>query len=241
MNGSTLIAARGAYRVSRSGLSQFVAPPKSPTWHPVSHSELIDTLHSKLDRRGLRVKEEHYAVQKQGLQLFGTLDLDWADTGEYAAALGLRTGNDKTLSITLVAGLRVSVCSNLCLSGDLIALRRKHTSGLDLPRELASGLDRYQADVMSLQHGVEQLKQTPLSQQQVSVMIYDIFRKKIVPIRMFHPVVHTLQASAPDDGLNKWTVHNALTTHVKTLPPARAFRAAVTLGQFFHLRSLTTP
>ena len=32
MNGSTLIAAHGAQRVTRSELTQFVPPPSTPTW-----------------------------------------------------------------------------------------------------------------------------------------------------------------------------------------------------------------
>ncbi len=192
-------------------------------------------VHFHVAKSSLRVKDEHYAVQRQGSQLFGTLDLDWQDTDEYAAAMGLRTSNDKSLSITMVAGLRVWVCSNLCFSGDLIALKRKHTSGLDLPHELAGGLDRYQADVMSLQGGVERLKQRTLYGNEAKHTIFDIFRKKIVPIRFFHPVTEAYDQARQDTLITAWWMNNALTTHIKTLPPAPAFRATVRLGQFFSL------
>ena len=232
---ATLIAAYGTHRVTRAELAQIASPPSTSTWTPVKHSDLVDALHRELDMRGLRVRDEQYAVQRQGKQLFGTLDLDWQDTGEYAAALGLRTGNDKSLSITLVAGLRVFVCSNLCYSGDVIALRRKHTSRLDLPRELADGLDRYQAGVSQLQDGVEKLKQAEISVNRAKVMVYDIFRQQIVPVRLFRPITQTLYTSLRDYGRNEWWVHNAFTTHIKTLQPAPAFRAAVHLGKFFSL------
>lgn len=235
MNGGTLTAARGARRVTRDELAQFDPPPGTKTWTPIKHIDLVDALQSELAARGLHVMHEQYAVQRQGQQLFGTLDLDWQDTGEYAAALGLRTSNDKSLSITLVAGLRVYVCSNLCLSGDLIALRRKHTSRLDLPRELADGLDRYQAGVSQLQGGVERLKEAEISVTHAKALVYDIFRQQIVPVRLFRPVTQTLMASIEQHGLNQWGVHNAVTTHIRTLPPAPAFKAATRLGKFFAL------
>ncbi len=237
MNGSTLIVQAGAHRVSRAELTQFAPPPRTSTWRPVSHSDLIASLHGELDRRGLRVTQEHYAVQKKGLQLFATLDLDWQDTGEYAAAMGLRTSNDKSLSITLVAGVRVFVCSNLCYAGDLIALKRKHTKGLDLDAELSRGLDRYQEGVVTLQGGIERLKTIPLGRGQAKQFIYDIFRQKIVPARFFSPVVESWHATTDNhpQAHHLWTLHNAFTSQIKTLPPAPAFRAAVRLGQFFSL------
>ena len=48
------------------------------------------------------------------------------------------------MALQLAIGLKILVCDNLCFAGDLIALKRKHTAGLDLPRELAQALDRYQ-------------------------------------------------------------------------------------------------
>ena len=88
---ATLLTHRGAVRVNREQLTQFDAPHGTETWKPVKHSELAEALHAELTRRGLGVRREQYAVQKQGSILFGTLDLDWQNTGEYAAAIGLRT------------------------------------------------------------------------------------------------------------------------------------------------------
>lgn len=235
MNGGTLTAARGAQRVTRNDLAQYDPPPATKTWTPIKHSVLVDALHTELDVRGLHVRAEQYAVQRQGQQLFGTLDLDWRNTGEYAAALGLRTSNDKSLSITLVVGLRVFICSNLCYSGDVIALRRKHTRRLDLPRELADRLDRYQAGVSQLQGGVERLKEAEISVTHAKALVYDIFRQQIVPVRLFQPVTQTPMASIGQHGLNQWGVHNAVTTYIKTLPPAPAFKATTRLGKFFAL------
>src|SRR5207245_7555427 len=76
--------------------------------------------------------------------LFGVLQLAYGETGDGIAALGLRTGNNKTMSLQICAGYRVFVCDNLAFRGDLIALKRKHTSGLNLKEELTLSVLRFQ-------------------------------------------------------------------------------------------------
>ena len=76
--------------------------------------------------------------------MVGVLQLAYGETQDGRAALGLRTANNKTMSIQLCAGLSVFVCDNLAFRGDMIALRRKHTSGLNLRVELAGAVLRFQ-------------------------------------------------------------------------------------------------
>jgi hypothetical protein len=227
----------GAQRVTRSDLALIAAPARTATWVPIKHSDLIEALHAELARRGLQVRCEQYAVQHQGTMLFGTLDLAWYDTGETAAAIGLRTANDKSMALQLAIGLKVFVCDNLCFAGDLIALKRKHTAGIDLPDELAHALDRYQAGLLTLRAGVRRLTATPLTAQDAKAWIYDVFAQRLLPLRYFPQVVQTYHdVTVPLYGATLWALHNAVTTHLQTLPPGPAFRATVRLGHLCGLQ-----
>jgi len=227
----------GAQRVTRTDLAQITAPARTATWMPIKHSDLIEALHAELARRDLQVREEQYAVQHQGTLLFGTLALAWHDTGDTAAAIGLRTANDKSMALQLAIGLKVFVCDNLCFAGDLIALKRKHTAGLDLSRELAHALDRYQAGLLTLRAGVHRLKVTALTPQDAKAWIYDMFAQRLVPLRYFPRVVQTYHnVTVPRYGATLWALHNTITTHIQTLPPGPAFRATVWLGQLCGLQ-----
>jgi len=227
----------GAERVTRADLARIAAPARTATWVPIKHSDLLDAVHAELARRGLAVRREQYAVQHQGTMLFGTLDLDWYDTGESAAALGLRTANDKSMALQLAIGLKIFVCDNLCFAGDLIALKRKHTAGLDLARELVQALDRYQAGMPTLRAGIRRLQATPLTAQDAKAWIYDVFAQHLVPLRYFPQVVQTYHTvTVPRYGPTLWALHNAVTTHLQTLPPGPAFRATVRLGQLCGLQ-----
>ncbi len=234
---ATLLTHCGAQRVTRDELALIVPPAPTATWTPVKHSDLVAALHAELARRDLVVRQEAYAVQHQGAVLFSTLDLAWGDTGAYAAALGLRTSNDKSLALQMAVGLRVFVCDNLSFASDLIALRRKHTARLDLPQELAHALDRYQAQYPRLQAGVARLQDTVVSTDAAKVWIYDVFVQQILPLRAFPAVVQAYHAvMVPRYGPTLWALHNAVTAQIPTLPPGPAFRATLRMGQFCGLQ-----
>ena len=121
----TLLAHSGTARVTRHDLKNIQPPEGTATWKPVSHSDLVDVLEAEIQKRQMEIRDEAYAVQRDGNLLFGVIDLNWRQTDDFAASIGLRTANDKSFSIQIAVGVRVFVCDNLVFAGDLIALRRK--------------------------------------------------------------------------------------------------------------------
>src|SRR2546426_4028349 len=100
----TLITHRGAVRVPKEALLTIEPPAPTGTWKPVAHSVLVNTLTDVLSSRGVAVKREEYAVQRDGNLLFGVMDLVWGGTLDYYAALGIRTSNDKSFAIQIAIG-----------------------------------------------------------------------------------------------------------------------------------------
>src|SRR5438128_11961008 len=130
--------------VTRDQLRLVPVPEPTQTFKPIPHIELVDMLELVLQQNQIRIEEERFAIRRDGSVLFGVFQLAYGVTPDGRAALGLRTANNKTMSIQLCAGLAVFVCDNLAFSGDMIALRRKHTSGLNLRVELAGAVLRFQ-------------------------------------------------------------------------------------------------
>lgn len=232
-----LIAHRGSVRVGKAELMQIEPPAATATFKPVAHSVLINTLTDILSNRGLQVSREEYAIQRAGNVLFGVMDLAWGQTAEYSAALGLRTSNDKTLAIQIAIGARVVVCDNLLMSGELIALKRKHTAGLELANELHAGVVRYEYGYRQLGQGIERLKGRPMTLLEAREMIFTLFARRILPIKLFQKVApEYLDTRRECRGITAWDVNNSCTAALKKLPsPAVAFEANVKLGKFFGL------
>jgi hypothetical protein len=225
-----LIAHVGAQYINREGLKTLATPEPTDAWTPIPHYDLVQALDGQLKARGINIVKEQFAVQKA--KLFGVIDTDYQVTDEGGAAIGIRTANDKSLALQLAIGYRVFVCDNMSFAGDLIALKRKHTGKLDLHKEFAEGIGRYVRDYRRLQDDISCWKETPITSEHAKTLIYDIFLQKIIPVRLFHPVVSSYQAIM-HQGQNLWTLHKAFTRHIQHLNPAPRFTATVKLGKFF--------
>jgi hypothetical protein len=135
------------------------------------------------------------------------------------------------MSIQIAIGARVFVCDNMSMHGDLIAIR-KHTSKLDLGQELDSAMYRYMKGWLELKGNIEAQKEAVIEERKGKTLIYDIFEQRIMPLKLFHPVVTEWKAVAKEE-MTGWRLHNTCTAHLKHLPPAPAFRATARLGKFF--------
>lgn len=235
----TLLTHSGAVRVDRQALRAIEAPPATRSWKPIGHGQLIDTIEEQLKRRSLAIRQEAYAIQRDGALFFGVIDLEWRETGDFAAAIGLRTANDKSFSLQIAVGFRVFVCDNLVFAGDLIALRRRHTAGLVLEREIAQAIDRYQDGVLRLEQGITHLKEVEISDTDAKAKIFDVFDKAILPVRFF-PTVSEAYFRPPAEASDLqprslWGLHNAFTRQIRQMAPGPAFEATAELGQVFGL------
>jgi len=218
--------------VTRDELLTISPPPATSTWKPIAHADLIQAIDRQLLVRGITIQREQFALQRDGARLFAVLDLAFEQTDEFCAAMGVRNSTDKSLALDIAVGLRVFVCENLAFSGDLIALHRKHTVKFDLNADISRAVDRYQQHLAAFHKQVNELKEERLTELEAKGIIYDVFGRQILPVRLFPAVVAHYAHQAPHD---EWGLHNVLTTAVKQLAPAPAFQATVNLGRFFHL------
>jgi hypothetical protein len=236
MEHANLFVHRGAVVLERPQLATIEAPPATATWKPIKHVDLVDAIHAEVTRRGIGVHSERYAVQRKQRMLFGVMVLNWLESDEFAAALAFRHANDRSEALRMYAGVRVFACDNMALSGDEIILHKKHTVRFTLAQALPEAFDRYQQGTLMLQKSIADLKDAPLSTQDARGSIFDIFRRRIVPLRLFHPVVDDWYSQHPQASLgNMWTLVNCFTNHTKTLPPNVSMRATVRLGKYFYL------
>jgi hypothetical protein len=221
--------------VSRAELRALPAIEATRTFKPILHIELVDMLEVVIRENQIRIQEERFALRRDGSILFGVLQLAYGQTPDGQAALGLRTANNKTMSIQLCAGLSVFVCDNLAFRGDLIALKRKHTSGLNLRLELAGAVLRFQEHFGRLAGEVERLKERPLPDMEAKAFIHDVFADGLMPLRLLPEVSHAyFEPQLPEfSPRNAWSLHNAFTGAAKVMPMTTRLPAIQALGKFF--------
>ena len=117
--------------LTRQQLALIPTPTATRTHQPVPHSEVVEAVITTLGLRKIGVVAEQYTVDKTGMKMWGTLDLE-AMEENIRFSIGLRNSNDKTMSLSLIAGYRVMVCSNGCFS-ELSGLNSNDSSSANRP------------------------------------------------------------------------------------------------------------
>jgi len=116
-------------RVGENIIRSIPEPEWTNTWHPVGHARLLDSLERGVNENNLRVTSREYSMNESGSRIFGVWGLDDAVIDGMTIPMGFRHAIDKSMPIGICAGIKIFVCDNLALSGDLVKFR-KHTSGL---------------------------------------------------------------------------------------------------------------
>src|SRR5438093_8070378 len=172
MDNATLISHVDTNLITRGGLQMLPTPEPTASWKPIPHFELVDVLDRVLNQFDMHVRGEQFAIRRDGSVLFGVLQLAYGETQDGLAALGLRTGNNKSMSLQICAGMSVFVCDNLAFRGDLIALKRKHTAGLNLKEELTLAVIRFQEHFGQLTNEIASLKQRALADIEAKALMH---------------------------------------------------------------------
>src|SRR3984893_6942971 len=95
-------------QANREQLAQIETPDATRSFKPVPHIELIETLEHVLKLNHITIRKEQFALRRDGMTIFGVLQLQYQDTPDGMAAIGLRTSNNRSILQHVCAGLQVS-------------------------------------------------------------------------------------------------------------------------------------
>lgn len=221
--------------ISRADLWKLPAPAPVNRYVPVPHSTVARVVSDQLAGVAL-IKSERWIVSNYGRRLFGVIDLalnigSGLPGGGVSVALGVRSSYDKRLSLGIVAGSRVCVCSNLAFSGE-ISYKRKHTlNGLsDFSSQVVNAISKIQAYREIEAARFERWANHSLTSDQVGAYVLELFGRGLLPQRLFGEVYAELSDSRYDDfagTFNAWTLFNRLTTVLNSRATSRAADHAV--------------
>tara|TARA_R110002110_G_scaffold166022_3_gene366496 strand:+ start:1067 stop:1804 length:738 start_codon:yes stop_codon:yes gene_type:complete len=241
---SLVLDTHGSQHVTLDALRTIPTPqPRGSRHQPIPHASLVDALIDGITGRGWTVRDSDLGISQYGAQLFGTLDLRRAtDTDpEMGTMLGFRSSTNSSMSIRGVAGKRVFVCSNMCLSGSTFVMQRKSTTRLDLSALVADGLDRFLVQSEALSEGIDRLKNTTITDAEAKARIFDLFNASVLPSRLLQPLArhyfHPTEAEIDCHPRTLWGLNNASTRSIGSpaLKPAAQFDAAQNIGRHFQL------
>ena len=104
-------------KITRAELAHVPTPRATASHIPIPHAAVVEALFETLSHRQIFVVDEEFALSKDGMEMFGVLDLETSFEG-CRLAIGIRNANDKRFRLVCTVGLRVFVCRNLAFRGD---------------------------------------------------------------------------------------------------------------------------
>lgn len=129
----TLLATAGGTRVSLSDLEEITPPVYTRTHRPITFVDAVGTLRQEVSREiGYQPSKEGYVLSRNQQRMFAVLAFPspMGDSSE-SLSIGLRQSYDKSLALGVVAGSQITVCDNLCFSGNSFKAVRKNTTNVD--------------------------------------------------------------------------------------------------------------
>src|SRR5437879_6094419 len=174
MQQSQLLAHCGSCKFSREELTAIPTPEGSATHRPLPHHALVEAVVETLSFRHIGVVRDEYAVSRDGMKMFGVLELQAGFTG-CRFAIGVRNANDKSMRLAMTVGYRVFVCDNLAFYGEFTPVLHKHTKNLHLTDALSVGVDRMQRNFGPMKHQMEHWQAQQISDDQARLLIYRAF------------------------------------------------------------------
>jgi len=225
---STLLAHCGTTKVDREFLLKLDTPPATETHQPIAHASLVDAIEESLAFRHIRLERSEFAISKDGMKMFGLLEVNQEYDG-VRFAIGLRNSNDKSMRLGMVAGYRVFVCDNMALSGDFNPLLAKHTKNLDLIESVSMGIDRIQRGWQPMREEIDRKRQIRLTDDEARLLIYKAFAVSGLPVSMFGTVANEYETT---ENNTLWDLEQCFTDSFKRLKPVNHFQATSKLGKF---------
>ena len=230
---STLIPCNG--KTTRAELGNAPTPPATAMPVPIPHLAVVDGLVETLSRRHIDVVGEEYAVSKDGMEMFGVIDLETSFDG-CRFAIGIRNANNKRFRLSCTVGLRVFVCHNLAFQGDYGPVLAKHSKTFSLADSLSIGVDRMQRNFEPMRQQVENWRAQQLSPDAAKLTIYRAFIEGNLEVpKHLARRVHELYFNPQHqefESRTMWSLSNAFTSAFKELDAIPQFRATAKLGRF---------
>jgi hypothetical protein len=169
---STLISFTG--KITRAELAQVPTPPSTASHVPIPHAAVVEALVDTLSHRQISVVDEEFAVSKDGMEMFGVLDLATSFEG-CRFAIVIRNANNKRFRLACTVGLRVFVCQNLAFRGDFSPVLAKHSKHLSVEDTPSIGVDRMRRNFEPIRQQVESWRAQQLSAASAKLTIYRAF------------------------------------------------------------------
>lgn len=220
-------------KVDRQQLGLVSLPDKTPSYTPVPHLEIINSIQEQLDKKNMIITSEDYRVARDGKQLIGYLGIESFDK-EIGFMIGFKNSYDKSMSLGFASGGKVWLCSNGCVKGD-IRLIRKHTGSVDkeIKEKIVNTIEHFETSLNSIISDREKLKLVDVSKRVQAELIGRLYLEEdLITSTQINIIKHELKFSENFKDSSAWSLYNHVTESLKVSPPTSYIEDHIKLHEF---------
>lgn len=217
-----LITHCGARHAERAELGRVPLPAATKTHVPIPHDYFVDLVEDRLNDQGLRIVQAEFALNHEGANMFGIMEVGSANDDDFATIVGLRNSHIKLTSAGLVLGKGVFVCDNLCFSGEF-GMRKVHRPSIldDLPRLVTEAVAKVATANSEQLARAEAYKEKQISNKTADHLIMNMLRAGAINTQRVEKVVAEWDAPSHEEfkktGRSVWRLEQAATESLKGL------------------------
>jgi len=233
----TLFMQRGGEAASFESVKEIPIPKATRTYQPVSHEQLSTMLLQMAAHLlpGFSHDNSQYGLAADGNKMFGVHTLKSGDTS-MGLSIGFRNSYDRSMSVGIVVGASVMVCSNLALSGDITILR-KHTLHVqkDMQSMALSAIYKSRQIYNEILKDAEAMRLLELNDDNAHRMLGLVYGRGIITPRQIPVALREWRDPQHEvfNPRNVWSFYNAITESLKSAPPQSIMEKHLGLHRLF--------
>lgn len=201
-------------------LRAIAAKPMGPRHNPVNHGEVLERFSARAEHAGVKVTAQQGLLSPDKKRYMYVADIAYDSlNSDFAFTVGFINFNDRTRSFTTIAGQRVFVCSNLCITGTLEDERTRHSTNVDgrLDGRIDNAFSKFD-EMFRVQMGnVDKMKATKLTDELLGKFVLEGTRQDLFGATNIRRVIAEVDKptlnNIHDD--SAWRLHNAYTWIIK--------------------------
>ena len=232
----------GAKSSTLEELRDVKIPEPTKTYRPVGHYEFANMLKDMASSvlPTFTYASSQYGLARNGDQLFGVHTFNNSHT-KLGLSIGFRNSFDRSLAAAIAVGATVFCCDNLCLSGDITAMR-KHTLNVkqDLETLAIMAILKSRSAYYQVREDADKMQEIGLNNDEAYKLIGLLYGHGVITPRQV-PVVKREWLSPSHEEFQPrsiWSLYNAATEALKSSPPRTIMEKHL---QLHHMITQTDP
>jgi hypothetical protein len=226
------------YDVSKELVISVPTPDDTRTYKSMSHERLIDLTLEGIQRSGFVLDGENYTMARGGNVANGKYSIRNIADDEMQIQIGWQNSLDKSISLKWAMGVRIFICSNGCISGDMGAFKKKHQGEVQsyTPQAISEYIKTAGDVFLNMQKERDTMKQIEVTKRVTAELLGRIYFEEgfiqstqlnIIKSELSHP---THDYNAPN---SLWELYNFVSFSMKSIHPSNWISDHIDAHSFF--------